>query len=1376
MLTATMSSTLPPQQQLSSSSDDGYSGPGYSENPSGDNLKHNDVEENDHINQTNEDEEKYKISTKDLQLDKNDGTLNDVDNMKETEPASNGGTTSASVTTASDEITSEENTPSGTQDNKQRTRRANVVTIQDDASIAFSPYTRPSLVAMSRLKKKKSKKKTKRGRLNQKENSNQKNQQHVKAESTSDQRATVSADSKPQHLSNATTTSNDNDDHDDRDSMLENINDPILQNYLPKLTFLNDNYYTKVKPFDIGRRNLPQNQIELILRRRAVKKKKDDNPKGEAAAGNKRPPLSTTPITRRKVFPTQQQQQYDDDSTISSATVASTWTAGSKTQYSRDTISSSPAPTQNYISSEPTPIITSLPQEEIVGDTSLGLKLTIIQGKVIIQAIDPLNDGRASPAQLCGSISPGDILIAVNGKSLINGTIHNPAPMDRIISVLKPLSQPIDDVSGEYSREVRLRLVLGEGVGLLREQKRREVKKREDMERRKALGLERQSSGGVGGDAAGDIFGIASFMAVDQHSGMPLFGHLDHYPSQHVSKVATPPPQRQTTTVTDNRVKSIERSEEKVTTSSLPVPQTLQEKIAQQVALDRQWMRNRNTSEFFSLDNDASVLLRPPTPPPTIDEMDSTYIDPIEARKQMLARGEKVMNDAKSLLTLAEFEDRRVESFYADEDPMEVASRVCGTASIRTGASKRRWHRGDSVVALEEDESTSAGAEDASVESVEECDHRRLINLAANDDSWKVNVLKRLELYAQDTEKESNGDTSTSTSIEKETAPTGFDAFLFGGDVSTLMRKKKQSLALPPGEMTAMLFDLVDHLSTDFFPGQIFVDSESGGASKSVSFSKNLIGNGEDTKRATEFLLDDALRIWLKTFRPLPWTQRRAIWRKQSGGNADASVAASMLDDNMSLSMASESANTPKTAAVEREKRNLREVIEEMELDAETRIETCRLVTFYFTRKCASQKCEAELATLIDTHGSYLDLHPCLVAAGKLRSKLLIEKLLEVAKYDSRHKESMKHLKKSDENVLIFYEPQMLSALLENLTSLFLSSDDFNPAALTALLVSAYPDLQPWCVREISRVENDKSFYFNYMSSLLHHEEGNDAARRDIELVKEWCLMLSSQENTNNANEDVKKECFLHIASRDDECSILYHRDLPFLMDTSTEMSEFSLALDIANEIVQGVKYRHNQQVLEDVLNHLKTISSVAIKGSDGELNKTLLGQVITFFNVLAPCLEKHQYEIDIIAELTKLLALCKTEQMKNALYSSTNVDACITCISEHAPPSKSLEVFAQWEHSPGESASLLSAIQTSLMRGAREGLRNELSGSLLRIKRAREEVHMPMMMEDEMTNWGSVGGPVADGSGEEEEEEEEAGGGGFIWKRVLDGTLQIAK
>ena len=98
---------------------------------------------------------------------------------------------------------------------------------------------------------------------------------------------------------------------------------------------------------------------------------------------------------------------------------------------------------------------------------------------------------------------------------------------------------------------------------------------------------------------------------------------------------------------------------------------------------------------------------------------------------------------------------------------------------------------------------------------------------------------------------------------------------------------------------------------------------------------------------------------------------------------------------------------------------------------------SCSLVTFYFTHKfysntqnplnsqsltsCLSQNAEKEAAALIDAYGSYLDLYECLKFAGILRSKLLIDKLVNVAKHDSHHKEAVKTLQRA--KVLLFYEP-----------------------------------------------------------------------------------------------------------------------------------------------------------------------------------------------------------------------------------------------------------------------------------------------------------------------------------------------------------------
>ena len=73
------------------------------------------------------------------------------------------------------------------------------------------------------------------------------------------------------------------------------------------------------------------------------------------------------------------------------------------------------------------------------------------------------------------------------------------------------------------------------------------------------------------------------------------------------------------------------------------------------------------------------------------------------------------------------------------------------------------------------------------------------------------------------------------------------------------------------------------------------------------------------------------------------------------------------------------------------------------------------------TQQRLSLEVEKEAATFIDKYGSYLDIYKCLVYTGKLHSKILVDKLVDVAKYDSRHKEAVKSLKKA--KVLLFYEP-----------------------------------------------------------------------------------------------------------------------------------------------------------------------------------------------------------------------------------------------------------------------------------------------------------------------------------------------------------------
>jgi len=898
----------------------------------------------------------------------------------------------------------------------RRIKHTNTAIIEGDASTAFSHY-RPVLPLSSLcenyvdksdvppnrlLDGTTSTKHKKKGRIKKKKKLGKR-----KGDSQKDESHVAQTNAHHMHSINNTKTSIDIDDPIHSILQQTTSTDTIIQSYLPQLKYVDTNYYSKVKPYRMGKKhNLPLDQIEVILRRRAVIKKSDDvqnvdtngTATNDSKVGNREsnisrqrlpPPHNSPP--RRKLFPTQQQHSpppsyhrnksngsssgyYEDDSTISSTTVASqlTLTQQQQQQQQQQQIDNPSHQQQqqqqqqqqsNTITNDNHAMAIDMPKEEVVGDTSLGLKLTILQGKVIIQNITPLSDGRASPAQLCGLLSIGDIIIGVNGKSLINGSINNPVSMDRIISVLKPLSQPIiNGTTKEYTREVRLRFVLGKGKSLLDEQDAKEKRKLEEIAHRKKY-EKNQSSMTI--DPAADLFGIASFMAVDQHSGMPLFGNLEHHTEDEDE---------------DEKDNKKEKESDVVVATKLPIdvktptqkqgsprkqqlqsqPLSLQAQIAHEIQLDRQWTRHRNTSEFFSLNSDASILLRPPSPPPV---KDMPIENPIDARKRQLERGAETMELATSLVSVVERQDNGIETFE-DEDPMEVASRVCGTASVRTGSSRRRWHRGADSVIAEEDETPSVSSTDnpnmdgssttfRSVESgIEECDHKLLIELAANNESWKMNVLKRLESSADETEKEniefhrsnSNGSNTDKSATNQQPSLPSFDTFLFGGDVTKILGKKKQSLALPPCEMTSMLFDLVELLESGL-PDQIFMNDESStshissGGQKVVSFAKSNHERNEDVTNATDFLINQALCVWLKSFRPLPLKQRRALWPSNSSTLESDSMAESKMSDNESLSLMS--GTTTNTRSLEKaEKRNLRELIEDLELDHETRRET----------------------------------------------------------------------------------------------------------------------------------------------------------------------------------------------------------------------------------------------------------------------------------------------------------------------------------------------------------------------------------------------------------------------------------------------------
>ena len=130
-------------------------------------------------------------------------------------------------------------------------------------------------------------------------------------------------------------------------------------------------------------------------------------------------------------------------------------------------------------------------------------------GFVIVQEVSPLKDGRASPAQISGNISRGDILVAINGKFIVG------LQFIQLSESLKALSL------NQYPRErqkIHLRFVVGEGNSLLDGN----IRSESSSPVRKILPL-------VDGDGNSlvDMFFPPDLPIVDQLSGLPLFGDAE---------------------------------------------------------------------------------------------------------------------------------------------------------------------------------------------------------------------------------------------------------------------------------------------------------------------------------------------------------------------------------------------------------------------------------------------------------------------------------------------------------------------------------------------------------------------------------------------------------------------------------------------------------------------------------------------------------------------------------------------------------------------------------------------------------------------------------------------------------------------------------
>ena len=550
--------------------------------------------------------------------------------------------------------------------------------------------------------------------------------------------------------------------------------------------------------------------------------------------------------------------------------------------------------------------------DETYGDTSLGMKLNIIGGMVIVQTVTALADGRASPAQLAGLIQRGDVMLSVNGTSLVTLTD------DDLMRGLGPLGTP--DSTGLYERRLELRLEFGTGLDILT--------RYEDEQKEKA---------GVGLD-------FVPVLGLDQLSGLPFFEDF----------VGSMPKPSEVKEAQENLVEEIPQIGD---AGPLPSPQpmgivspaTANERISLALASLKKEDRRQAMSEFFAWSKRHSRLLR--CDDSTVSSaMSLLSADGNLTKDQYLERGQRAILGATALTRHVEKVDsgKDVRSFQCWKTTLSLHSQARSRRRVVLDAASLPLNFGKSIKEVGEESFSDHSGNDHSMGSAtEEGDEENLdgdellLRLAASDEIWRKQVIEFLEeRSANRASRIAEEEPVAEEPVQPEIPVTNdFSDFLFGEKISSILNKNKKSNALPPVEVTAVLFDLTTKLSAS-------VPDEINASGINVSSRSSVVpfratkrpAPGSQVMLATQFVLDEALPSWTKTFRPLPWDQRRLLWPAQKHSTSGSSAASTLSDDLLTLDTLSTGFTS--MSSRQRKRKNLQEQIEEQELDPETKEET----------------------------------------------------------------------------------------------------------------------------------------------------------------------------------------------------------------------------------------------------------------------------------------------------------------------------------------------------------------------------------------------------------------------------------------------------
>jgi hypothetical protein len=376
-------------------------------------------------------------------------------------------------------------------------------------------------------------------------------------------------------------------------------------------------------------------------------------------------------------------------------------------------------------------------------------------------------------------------------------------------------------------------------------------------------------------------------------------------------------------------------------------------------------------------------------------------------------------------------------------------------------------------------------------------------------------------------------------------------------------------------------------------------------------------------------------------------------------------------------------------------------------------------------------------------------------------------------------------------NSWLFYEPTMLSAVIQRLYALRLEISPELRQATIDLCASAYPDIQPWLVRRQCRRSSgpDEStnvladLYYSYLSLLLHPMDGHGKARRDKDLVNEWCDISAQRMKTRGASRSSEEKTnFFAVASRASSSHLAYRRDIVHLLQLSMDIHQLDLALDLGTEILDHAQLSNDREAIAEVLKQVRLIAQESIKPKESIRTRSLKRILKLFRNASHNRSFVTREAFNLPKELVYWIrynSAASGAAVSLVLSSEQRQQHQLDLISflaEWAEPNDVLQALSclpelstgSWD-APAQIgvSSLFPVVQTLLRRAAHESSSSEMSVALLKVKHARMDIEEAYYTVD-----GSNQGV----SSSEENAIFPGPLDGLIWQNMANGMVSIAK